>query len=261
MADPTDTRAVSEVVGYILVFSLVLGTITLVYAAGLSGLDDTRDAERITNAERAFDVLANNFQQMGRGEAPNRATEIKLAEAQLSTSTRREVNISADGVDPAVARPVTIRYNPGTDTSIVYENGAVIRVDNGNAVMLEEPDFLFDDGDVVVRYIEPRGSGQSIGGTSTAVLVRAERTSSDVLVNNGSSPEDIVIKMQTHEDRAGVWEEYYEEQIAAADSSWSGDCDDRNTSVGGSDTIQIECKPFNVDKLAVSKVQIEVELT
>ena len=261
MADPTDTRAVSEVVGYILVFSLVLGTITMVYVAGLSGLNDTRDAERITNAERAFDVLANNFQQMGRGEAPNRATEIKLAEAQLSTSTKREVNISADGVDPAVANSSTIRYNPGTDTSIVYENGAVIRVDDGNAVMLEEPDFLFDDGTVVVRYIEPLGSGQSIGGTSTTVLVRAERTSSHVLVNNGSNPSDIVIKMQTHEDRAGVWEEYYEEQIAAADSSWSGDCDDRDSSVGGSDTTQIECKPFNADKLAVSKVQIEVELT
>ena len=261
MADPTDTRAVSEVVGYILVFSLVLGTITLVYAAGLSGLNDTRDAERITNAERAFDVLANNFQQMGRGEAPNRATEMKLAEAQLSTSDRRDVSISADGVDPAVARPVTIRYNPGSDTSIVYENGAVIRVDNGNAVMLEEPDFLFDDGNVVVRNIEPQGSGQSIGGTSTTVLVRAERTSSDVLVNDGSNPSDIVIKMQTHEDRAGVWEEYYEEQIAAADSSWNGDCDDRDSSVGGSDTTQIECKPFNADKIAVSKVQIEVELT
>ncbi|PSP97677.1 hypothetical protein BRD07_06305 [Halobacteriales archaeon QS_9_68_42] len=260
MADPTDTRGVSEVVGFILVFSLVLGTITLVYASGISGLDNTRDAERITNAERAFDVLANNFQQMARGEAPNRATEMKLAEAQLSTSTEREVNISADGVDPADANSSssTIRYNPGTDTSIVYENGAVIRVDNGNAVMLEEPDFLFDNGTVVIRYIELKGGGQSIGGTSTTVLVRAERTSSDVLVNNGSSPEDIVIKMQTHEDRAGVWEEYYEEQIAAANSSWAGNCG--NTSVGGSDAV-IECDSFNADKLAVSKVQIGVELT
>ena len=260
MADPTDTRAVSEVVGYILVFSLVLGTITLVYTAGLSGLNDTRDAERITNAERAFDVLANNFQQMGRGEAPNRATEMKLAEAQLSTSDRRDVSISADGVDPAVARPVTIRYNPGTDTSIVYENGAVIRVDDGNAVMLEEPDFLFDDGNVVVRYIEPRGSGQSIGGTSTTVLVRAERTSSDVLVNRESST-GIEIKMQTHPERAQVWQDYYNRSIESArtDSNAAGSCTTSN--VDGSDTTQIECKPFNADKLAVSKVQIEVELT
>jgi len=259
VADPTDTRAVSEVVGYILVFSLVLGTITLVYTAGLSGLNDTRDAERITNAERAFDVLANNFQQMGRGEAPNRATEIKLAEAQLSTSTGREVNISADGVDPAVARPVTIRYNPGSDTSIVYENGAVIRVDNGNAVMLEEPDFLFDDGDVVVRYIEPQGSGQNIGGTSTTVLVRAERVFSEVLVNNGSNPEDIVIKMQTHPERAQVWQDYYNRSIKSATGT-TGSCT-TPPSGGGSDTIQIECDPFDADKLAVSQVRIRVTLT
>jgi len=261
VADPTDTRAVSEVVGYILVFSLVLGTITLVYAAGLSGLNDTRDAERITNAERAFDVLANNFQQMGRGEAPNRATEMKLAEAQLSISTKREVNISADGVDPAVANSSTIRYNPGTDTSIVYENGAVIRVDDGNPIMLSEPDFLFDDGNVVVRYIEPQGSGQSIGGTSTAVLVRAERLFGEVLVNDGSNPSDVVIKMQTHPDRAQVWEAYYEEQISVADSSWSGNCDGRDPSVGGSATTQIECDPFDADRLVVSQVRIRVTLT
>ena len=258
MTDPADTRGVSEIVGFILVFSLVVGTISLVYASGISGLDDTRDAERITNAERAFDVLANNFQQMARGEAPNRATEIKLAEAQLSTSTEREVNISADGVDPADANSSTIRYNPGTGTSIVYENGAVIRVDDGNAVMLEEPDFLFDDGNVVVRYIELKGGGQSIGGTSTTVLVRAERTSSDVLVNNGSSPEDIVIKMQTHPERAQVWQDYYNRSIGSATGT-TGSCTTPN--VGGSDTIQIKCKPFNADKLAVSKVQIEVELT
>ena len=256
MADPTDTRAVSEVVGYILVFSLVLGTITLVYAAGLSGLNDTRDAERITNAERAFDVLANNFQQMGRGEAPNRATEMKLAEAQLSTSDRRDVNISADGVDPAVARPVTIRYNPGSDTSIVYENGAVIRVDNGNAVMLEEPDFLFDDGNVVVRYIEPRGSGQSIGGTSTTVLVRAERTSSKVLVNRGGST-NVTIAMRTHPDRVNAWEDYYTESIKAA----TGTTPTCNRSTVNSQTVKLTCFDFNADKLAVSKVQIEVELT
>ena len=256
MADPTDTRAVSEVVGYILVFSLVLGTITLVYAAGLSGLNDTRDAERITNAERAFDVLANNFQQMGRGEAPNRATEMKLAEAQLSTSDRRNVNISADGVDPAVVRPVTIRYNPGSDTSIVYENGAVIRVDNGNAVMLEEPDFLFDDGNVVVRYIEPRGSGQSIGGTSTTVLVRAERTSSKVLVNRGGST-NVTIAMRTHPDRVNAWEDYYTESIKAA----TGTTPTCNRSTVNSQTVKLTCFDFNADKLAVSKVQIEVELT
>ena len=257
MTDPTDTRGVSEVVGFILVFSLVLGTITLVYASGISGLDNTRDAERITNAERAFDVLANNFQQMARGEAPNRATEMKLAEAQLSTSTNRSVSINASEMDTAAAAsPITIRYNPGTDTSIVYENGAVIRVDNGNAVMLSEPDFLFNNGTVVVRYIEPQGSGQSIGGTSTAVLIRAERTTSKVLVNRGGST-NVTIAMRTHPDRVDAWENYYTESIKAATGT-TPTCD---RSTVDSQTVKLTCFDFNANKLAVSKVQIEVELT
>ncbi|PSQ40551.1 hypothetical protein BRD14_08240 [Halobacteriales archaeon SW_5_68_122] len=142
----------------------------------------------------------------------------------------------------------------------MYENGAVIRVDNGNAIMLEEPDFLFDNGTVVVRYIEPQGSGQSIGGTSTAVLIRAERTSSDVLVNRGRSM-NVTITMRTHPERAQVWQDYYNRSInlSATDPGTTGSC--TNSSVGGSETTQIECKPFNADKLAVSKVQIGVELT
>ena len=256
-----DDRAANEVVGFVLVFSLVLTTISIVYAAGFAGLDSARDVERVNNAERAFDVLANNFQQMGRGEAPNRATEIKLADAQLTTTARRGVTIDASGMSATGANPVAIRYDTAGDTNIVYEHGAVIRTDGDSAVMRREPDFIFEDGNVVVRFIESRGSGQGVGGSVSTVLVRAERDTSKVLVNNGSSPSNISIRMRTHEDRAQVWEAYYEEQIAATNSSWSGDCDDRDPSVGGSDTIQIKCDPFGADKLAVSKVKIQVTLT
>ena len=249
-------RAVSDLVGFVLVFSLITMTVGVVYVAGFTGLEDARDAERVNNMERAFEVLDDNINDVTRNGAPSRATEMKLAEAQLSTSDRRDVSISADGVDPVVARPVTIRYNPGSDTSIVYENGAVIRVDNGNAVMLEEPDFLFDDGNVVVRYIEPQGSGQSIGGTSTTVLVRAERTSSKVLVNRGGST-NVTIAMRTHPDRVDAWENYYTESIEAA----TGTTPTCNRSTVNSQTVKLTCFDFNTDKLAVSKVQIEVELT
>jgi hypothetical protein len=126
--------------------------------------------------------------------------------------------------------------------------------------MLEEPDFLFDNGTVVVRYIEPQGSGQSIGGTSTAVLIRAERSasSSDVLVNDGSSPEGIEIKMQTHPERAQVWHDYYNRSIGSVNDT-AGSC--TTPPVDGSDTIQIKCDSFGADKLVVSKIRIEVELT
>jgi hypothetical protein len=254
-------RAASEVIGFVLVFSLILGTITIVYVGGLSGLDDARNAERVNNAERAFDVMANNFQQMGRGDAPNRATEIKLADAQLRTTNNQKISLNSSNMDTAaVANPVAIRYDAPGDTNLVYEKGAVIRVDDGNAIMRREPDYLFTDGKVVVRYISLRGSRQGVGGSASTVLVRAETLDREVLVNRGTST-NVKIRVQTHVDRAGVWEEYLETQISTADTSWSGDCDDRDPSVGGSDTTTVVCDGFDVDELAVSRIRVDVTLT
>jgi hypothetical protein len=250
-------RAVSEIIGFVLVFSLILGTITIVYVGGLSGLDDARNAERVNNAERAFDVMANNFQQMGRGDAPNRATEIKLADAQLTTSDNRQVSIESSGMSTAAAAsPVTIRYDAPGDTRIVYENGAVIRVDDGEAIMRRQPDFLFTDGKAVVRFIELRGSNQGIGGTASTVLVRAERTQSQVLETRGSSS-NVTIKMQTHPDRADVWEDYWVEQGEAA----TGTTPSCARFTIDADTEKVTCWGFDLEELTVSRVRVSVTLT
>jgi len=251
-------RGVSEIIGFVLVFSLIIGTISIVYVGGISGLDDARNAERVNNAERAFDVMANNFQQMGRGDAPNRATEIKLADAQLTTSGTRQVSIKSSGMSTAAAAsPVTIRYDAPGDTRLVYENGAVIRVDEDSAIMRREPDFVFSDDKVVVRFIELRGSNQGVGGTSSTALVRAEQTQSRVLENRGSSS-NVTIKMKTHPDRADVWQAYYEEQIKAVNGSHPPDC---SQSTIDSETTKITCWNFSVDELAVSRTRVRVTLT
>ncbi|PSP81966.1 hypothetical protein BRC88_00395 [Halobacteriales archaeon QS_4_69_225] len=253
-----DDRAANEVVGFVLVFSLVLTTVSLVYAAGFAGLDSTRDVERVNNAERAFDVLANNFQQMGRGEAPNRATEIKLADAQLTTTAGREVTINASGMNATGASPVAIRYDTDGNTNIVYEHGAVIRTDGDSAVMRREPDFVFEDGNVVVRFIESRGSGQGVGGSASTVLVRAERRESAVLANRDTTS-NVTVRLQTHPDRADVWEAYLNDSLATA-TGGSPTC---SRSTVGNDTVEVVCfdDTADVDRLAVARVRIRVTLT
>lgn len=249
-------RAVSEVVGFVLVFTLVIGTVTIVYAGGFGGLDATRDAERVNNAERAFDVMANNFEQLASGDAPNRATEIKLSEASLSTTSNRLTTINASGLDSAAgANPVAIQYRSGDGSQLVYELGAVIRVDDGNAVMIREPDFLFADDRVVVRYISTRGSGQGVGGSRTT-LVRGEKQSSRLLATQ-SPGSNVTIRMRTHPDRSSIWESYFEREIEAATGS-SIDCE--TTSIDAS-TDQVLCYGFDVDSLSVSRVRVDVELS
>lgn len=252
-----DTRGVSEVVGFVLVFSLVLGTISIVYVGGFSALSDTRDGERINNAERAFDVLADNFQQIGRGEAPRRATEIKVADAQMTLDDRYDVVVNVSG-SPVVASIRPLTFHSGTGTKIVYEHGAIVRVDeDGGAVMLREPDFLFDDERTVIRHVELRGGQQSLGGTTT-VLVRGERVTRQTEFPSQGQDDDVTglttnITLQTAPERTDVWVRYLE------DREQLSDCTDRD--VPGRDTHrEIECD-LTTDSLVVSRTRVDVELT
>lgn len=250
-------RGVSEVIGFVLVFSLILGTISMVYVGGFSALSDTRDGERVTNAERAMDVLADNFQQLGRGEAPRRGTEIKLADAQLTLDERYSVEVNVSGT-PYTSRGRPITYHSGTGTRISYEHGAIIRVDDdGGAVMLREPDFLISDERTVVRHIQLRGGLLSQGGSQT-VLVRGDQNFRELRYPLSGGDADVTaetvnITIQTAPERSGAWRRYMEDHPNLAD------CTERDVS-GVETHREIECT-LATDSLTFSVVGVDIEFT
>lgn len=240
-------RAVSEVVGFVLVFSLVLATISVVYVSGFSGLQDTRDAERNANAERAFDVLANNIQEIARGQAPNRATEIKLSEARLALGTERGAWVNVSGADDYRVDSRSIRFEAGdSSTHFAYEHGAVIRADADGSVMVREPDFMFDDDRSVIRYITISGQRHSKRGDTTA-LVRGEQSSTAGPVTY-EAPSPANVSVETHRDRAAAWERYLEREVGNCDVSYNGEA------------ATVTCS-YDPETLHVSEVRISTEIT
>ena len=103
-----DERGVSDVVGFVLVFALVTATVGVVYTTGIQGLTGSRDVERVNNAERAFDVFANNVDDVIRRGAPSRATEVKLADADLHYGAPVTVNLTLTGSGKSAIRYVVI---------------------------------------------------------------------------------------------------------------------------------------------------------
>lgn len=250
-----DDRAVSELIGFVLVFALILGTISIVYVTGIGGLDNARDAERVQNAERAFDVLADNFQELGRGEAPNRATEIRLADAQLSVGQRYRTRLKVNGTNQSEVAPRPIIFDGRTGARIVYEQGAVIRNDaDGGVRMIRQPDYLFDSERTVIRHIEPRGGEQSVGGTTTA-LVRAERNMPLLIYGEDVTGLNVTFEMETTAGRAPAWVGYLESQpnIGDGNCSWPDDTE--------GDTVVVVSCDVTTDELYVSRTLIDVELT
>lgn len=253
-------RAISEVIGFVLVFSLIVATVGVVYVLGFGGLADTRDAEQLSNAERAFDVLGDNLNDITRGNAPTRATELKLYDAQLSLADGPFVNVtitSGASGSPSYKRsfdPIVYTAEE-SDTKLVYANGAVIRVDGDAGVLKRRPPMVFraDGGTRVatIPIVQTRSAAtQHVGGDRT-VLVRADKAST-VLMNTDHISESgytVNLSISSTTDRAPVWERHLDDRI--------------ETAYGVSDPCQLASSAivactFDVDRLYVAVTYIEV---
>lgn len=210
-------RAVSETIGFVLVFSLVVVSVGTVYAIGYTGLEEARDGERVDNAERAFEVFAYNVEDLTHRGAHSRATEIRLAEADLRAGDPVHVNVSGYRVDdessPAerfytgnVSLTPLVYQAGGSTDRIRYVGGAVLR---GRETMtfVEEPNFVVDDDRLLVPLVQTSVSGpRSIGG-STTVLVRTERSLSDVVV---AERDYDAVTIRLHTPHTRPWQRYFE---------------------------------------------------
>lgn len=216
----SDGRAVSDVVGYVLVFALVTATVTSVFAVGIGGLEDRRDAERTENVERAFDVLDDNLRDVERHGDPSRATEVRLSGGELSLSSTTNVTIeqvdsSGSRVGNHTTRTVhAVTYTRG-ETTVGYDAGARFRTDGDTTLFRSTPAFVSAEGEpnrTVIPLLRTRpGDGptaESGDGTvqisaSAGVLRRFEYP------ETGVDPDAVRIRIES--PRADAWERYLDE--------------------------------------------------
>ncbi|WP_136715716.1 DUF7289 family protein [Halorientalis salina] len=212
-----DERAVTDVIGFILVFGLVATTVAIVSVSGLSTLQDARNAEQINNAERAFDVLADNMADIYQEGAPHRATEVSLDDATMNTATSVRINVSGEEkssgdletITNVQSRPVLWRSTQSAETEIAYSLGAVVRADRESGVMVNEPPFVLQDDRMLLTIVKTRTDNpKSLSGTTVRVRGNQERSSSSVLTGVDDSYDEVKINITS--SRAGVWEQYFE---------------------------------------------------
>lgn len=223
-------RGVSDLIGFVLVFSMVTTTVGVVYVAGVGGLEDARNAEQLNNVERAFDVLADNVEDLHRDNAPNRATEFRLYEATLELDAPTDISVEwlNDPSSPPAefgADVAPLVYTPQSEpsSSVVYASGAVIREDRSGAVIVHEPPFAFEDNGgvrtAVIPIIDTRSPNREyVVGTST-VLVRTERVGNGMLAartdpaGDGVSEYEMRLDITTTATRADAWVSYLNDAI------------------------------------------------
>ena len=222
-------RGVSETVGFVLVFALITSAIAVTFTVGLGGLEDAQLAERDNNVERAFDVLHDNFNDLSRDGVPSRATELRLGGGELVYDGDSEFRFGGPGISEGFSQGGSLTYYGAGGTRIVYENGAVFRMNGDNGVMIKEPDLLVGDT-IVYSLYGLQGPAEPVSGDRT-VLVVGERTDRDVPVDNRTAGANVTLTVNS--TQASVWQRYYD-GLNGVTTNTSGSADLNVTFAGDS---------------------------
>jgi len=246
-------RAISDVVGYVLVVSLVISVVGVVSVAGFSSLEDARYAEQAANAERAFDVLADNVGDVYADGAPSRGTEISLSDATLRTTGSVTVNVTARDTSTGdnftlekTAQPIVWRGE--RDTELVYTLGATLRAESDGGVVIEGTPSRYDTDRAVFHVVQTRAPPTQFGGTT--VRVRAVHASSNVLLSEPTDRYD-EIWLNVTTPRAAIWAQHLERYPNTVCSVGV---------VPGESTETVSCEFTDRDAVHVTLTRIDVEI-
>ncbi len=149
-----DDRAVSDVLAFILVFAIILGSVALLSTVGFQTMADYQEGERIRTADRAMVALADNFNDVLRHDGvTERYGELALRDGTVRTGPDgTSVNVSIDGTyigselntdEGGEFNLGRFEYGLGGDT-VAYEGGGVVRAADGGSVFRERPQLRCD---------------------------------------------------------------------------------------------------------------------
>lgn len=196
----------NDALGFVFVFAIVVATIGVGSTAGFSTLQGMRDAERVNNAERAFELLWTHIGDVTAGGAPSRTTAISLSDPAVSVGDPIRVTVSeADGGFVTTRTIDPIVYHLETGTRIVYAAGAIVRHQPAGGTVTHPPGFVLSAKRAVIPIVETRvvESGARTGDTT---VLRTAVDRREVLYANQNGPVTLWVNLTT--PRARAWHDH-----------------------------------------------------
>jgi len=232
-----DGKAVTEVMGGILILLVMVLTISVLFMYGIPVIEETQTSIRMRNMITQMVSLHEQMIKVTAGVIPSAVFRIPTSDGNLEikeNSFQLFVNNSTTTLYSINDTMNKIEYVYGSRT-IAIENGGVWRKDDNsnNSIMVERPKILVSGDAVTIAFIKVQGSG-SAGGRGFS-NVKVTLNSSETRVFNTSGY--VVITVNSDYDKA--WMRYFESL---------------NADVGGN-TANIT---FN--RLVISKYILDVEI-
>lgn len=228
----SDSRGVSDLVAFVLTFSIIITAVGVVSIGGLGSLEDYRDGARVESAEVAMTGFDSSMEDIRVDGVPQRSHQLQLNGDQLERHNS-EIEITITGTPAPEPRTLTVDVGAfvrqtGRDTEIVYESGAVYRSQDRGQTVVSKPPFRCGDDTAHVGLVSVRGD---VNVSSDSLALRArEKESMSVYpkltdAENGSASAVTIDVGETYNSDA--WEQLFDREM----DGWAGSggfytCDD-----------------------------------
>ncbi len=212
---------VSETVGFILIFGIMLTGIALVTLYGYPALLDTQQNANVRNMERNMISLQSDVNSLTYKAVPYKETTMQVSGGVLSV---KRPDPASSFIDISNSSGLIVsNFSPGSvhflsesgDIRIALENGAVVKMQHGGSVMLSEPRWFYDEREkiLVITLIQVNSSAYLAKSGISTVQMSIEPYK--IFAGNNSHDESYPIPTTinfnyTPGEFTGAWKNYME---------------------------------------------------
>ena len=233
-AGPTikSNRAASEVIGYVIIFGIVMLSIGMIYAVGFPVLRSSTDATQFQSIEYGFLILQTDLFKVALDQAPVRTTKLGTSEGGSLRSDPDACNLTIEIIHSGgtvVNHTITmgnIEFNSRVG-SVACENGAVVVKYQAGAVMRSKPRMFnsTDQGDILFSLVKINDSFSSRGGGITQITISNPRFNESVF-NTPAVYQNGKLRLKFESEYADAWKRFIIDEFDTTfdpTTGWIGD--------------------------------------
>jgi hypothetical protein len=212
-----DKKGVSEVVGYLLTFGIVVAIVSVIYATGMPVVDNMKDNSAFQSMETSFVTLQSNIKKVAFGQSPLRTMKLNMVKGSIGTNNDAgSIIVTIDGNPPQTIQFGNIEYTIGS-RKVVYENGAVIESTPGGSIIISDPPIFNSSGEVFISVINVSGTFSAGGGMAEMHIGGPDglyNVTRDTHVSDITNPVSLNITISSYQYQA-AWERYLTDEFGS----------------------------------------------
>lgn len=208
-----DKKGVSEVVGYLITFGIVVAVISVIYASGMPIVDETKDKSAFQSMETSFTNMQSNIKKVAFGQSPLRTMKLNLIKGSMGTND--DAGYITVTTDEGGAYPIqfgNIEYTIDS-RKVVYELGAVIESTPGGSIIISDPPIFYSSGNVFISVINVSGDFSAGGGIADMHMGPYNITRDTHVYNSSSLVTNLIISINSSSYTQDAWERYLREEF------------------------------------------------